>query len=71
MPADESGPKMITLALASRDGTVAVAVPYTGHSAILQPKAAKQALNLLRLHLLNDRGFDRRAVYATGYWRAR
>jgi NADPH-dependent ferric siderophore reductase len=25
----------------------------------------------LRLHLLDDRGFDRRAVYATGYWRAR
>jgi NADPH-dependent ferric siderophore reductase len=25
----------------------------------------------LRLHLLDDRGLDRRAVYATGYWRAR
>ncbi|MGD9526744.1 siderophore-interacting protein [Pseudonocardia sp.] len=25
----------------------------------------------LRLHLLGERGFDRRAVYATGYWRAR
>jgi NADPH-dependent ferric siderophore reductase len=25
----------------------------------------------LRRHLLDDRGFDRRAVYATGYWRAR
>lgn len=25
----------------------------------------------LRLHLIEDRGFDRRAVYATGYWRAR
>jgi NADPH-dependent ferric siderophore reductase len=25
----------------------------------------------LRTHLLNDRGLDRRAVYATGYWRAR
>ncbi len=25
----------------------------------------------LRKHLLDDRGFDRRRVYATGYWRAR
>jgi len=25
----------------------------------------------LRRHLIDDRGFDRRAVYATGYWRAR
>jgi NADPH-dependent ferric siderophore reductase len=25
----------------------------------------------LRRHLLDERGFDRRAVYATGYWRAR
>jgi NADPH-dependent ferric siderophore reductase len=25
----------------------------------------------LRKHLLDDRGLDRRAVYATGYWRAR
>ena len=25
----------------------------------------------LRKHLLDERGIDRRAVYATGYWRAR
>ncbi|MGQ0576896.1 MAG: siderophore-interacting protein [Pseudonocardia sp.] len=25
----------------------------------------------LRQHLIHERGFDRRAVYATGYWRAR
>jgi NADPH-dependent ferric siderophore reductase len=25
----------------------------------------------LRKHLLDDRGFDRRRVYATGYWRLR
>jgi len=25
----------------------------------------------LRRHLIDERGFDRRAVYATGYWRAR
>ncbi|MBP2370331.1 siderophore-interacting protein [Pseudonocardia parietis] len=29
------------------------------------------AVKELRAHLLNERGFDRRAVYATGYWRAR
>ncbi|MBC3190672.1 siderophore-interacting protein [Pseudonocardia sp. C8] len=29
------------------------------------------AVKELRGHLLSDRGFDRRAVYATGYWRAR
>jgi NADPH-dependent ferric siderophore reductase len=29
------------------------------------------AVKDLRQHLLNDRGFDRRLVYATGYWRAR
>ncbi|BBG00529.1 MULTISPECIES: siderophore-interacting protein [Pseudonocardia] len=29
------------------------------------------AVKELRGHLLTDRGFDRRAVYATGYWRAR
>jgi NADPH-dependent ferric siderophore reductase len=25
----------------------------------------------LRKHLLDERGLDRRRVYATGYWRAR
>ncbi|MEQ3554090.1 siderophore-interacting protein [Pseudonocardia nematodicida] len=29
------------------------------------------AVRELRTHLLSERGFDRRAVYATGYWRAR
>lgn len=29
------------------------------------------AVRDLRAHLLTDRGLDRRAVYATGYWRAR
>lgn len=29
------------------------------------------AVKELRAHLLGERGFDRRAVYATGYWRAR
>ena len=29
------------------------------------------AVKDLRSHLIDDRGLDRRAVYATGYWRAR
>jgi len=29
------------------------------------------AVKEIRAHLLGPRGFDRRAVYATGYWRAR
>ncbi|MFC5995155.1 siderophore-interacting protein [Pseudonocardia hispaniensis] len=29
------------------------------------------AVKELRTHLLGERGFERRAVYATGYWRAR
>jgi len=29
------------------------------------------AVKEIRTHLLGERGFDRRAVYATGYWRAR
>ena len=29
------------------------------------------AVKEIRAHLLGSRGFDRRAVYATGYWRAR
>lgn len=29
------------------------------------------AVRELRAHLLDERGLDRRAVYATGYWRAR
>lgn len=44
-------PPKISLALADRDGTMVRQTPYAGHSAILVPRAAKQALNLLRLKL--------------------
>ena len=47
-------PPRIALALATRDGITVKTVPYTGHSAILKPRAAKQALNMLRLELLKD-----------------
>ncbi|MBN8626634.1 MAG: CinA family nicotinamide mononucleotide deamidase-related protein [Planctomycetes bacterium] len=49
---DGSDPPRLTIALATRDGVQARTAPYTGHSAILKPRAAKQALNLLRLELL-------------------
>jgi hypothetical protein len=45
----------IALALADRRGTTVKTVPYTGHNAILRPRAAKQGLNLLRLKLLHTR----------------
>lgn len=44
-------PPKISLALADRDGTMMRQTPYAGHSAILVPRTAKQALNLLRLKL--------------------
>lgn len=47
-----AGPPKIAFALADRSGTIVKTTPYAGHSAILKPRAAKQALNLLRLQLL-------------------
>lgn len=45
-------PPEICFALAKRDGVIVRKTPYAGHSAILKSRAAKQALNLLRLELL-------------------
>jgi nicotinamide-nucleotide amidase len=47
-----AAPPEICFALAKRDGTIVRKTPYAGHSAILKSRAAKQALNLLRLELL-------------------
>lgn len=47
-----SEPPQICFALADRGRTIAKSTPYAGHSAILRPRAAKQALNMLRLSLL-------------------
>ncbi|MCE9606571.1 MAG: CinA family nicotinamide mononucleotide deamidase-related protein [Planctomycetia bacterium] len=49
--ADAPTPPKICFALADRNGTVVKPMPFAGHSAILVPRAAKQALNLLRLEL--------------------
>ena len=51
---ESNEPPRIALALATRDGVTVKTVPYTGHSAILKPRAAKQALNMLRLELLKE-----------------
>jgi nicotinamide-nucleotide amidase len=42
--------------LATTAGTLHKRAPFSGHPEILKPRAAKQALNFLRLHLLNDDG---------------
>jgi nicotinamide-nucleotide amidase len=47
-----AAPPEICFALASREGTTVRKTPYAGHSAILKSRAAKQALNLLRLELM-------------------
>jgi nicotinamide-nucleotide amidase len=49
-----SQPGNLQLALATRDKTLAVSTSFAGHPEILKPRAGKQALNLLRLHLLRS-----------------
>jgi NADPH-dependent ferric siderophore reductase len=51
------------------DAVRAAALPDGPGQAWLSGESA--CVRDLRRHLLDDRGFDRRAVYATGYWRAR
>lgn len=50
---EASRPKFLA-ALAGPDGTLTRRFTYLGHTAILKSRAAKQALNLLRLHLLGE-----------------
>ena len=55
LPGSDSSPtnkETIAVALAHDAGTLRREFPFTGHPEILKPRAAKQALNLLRLHLL-------------------
>ncbi|MEX2174709.1 MAG: CinA family nicotinamide mononucleotide deamidase-related protein [Pirellulaceae bacterium] len=42
----------LQMVLVDGDRIIRTALPYSGHPEILKPRAAKQALNLLRLHLL-------------------
>ena len=45
-------PGNIEIVLVTPEGTIRKPIPFAGHPEILKPRAAKQALNLLRLHLL-------------------
>jgi len=49
-------PERVFFAIATRKGVVIRSTPFAGHPAILKPRAAKQALNLLRLELLGEVG---------------
>jgi len=48
----EAAAGTLAIALVFHDETIAKEIPFGGHPEILKPRAAKQALNLLRLHLL-------------------
>jgi nicotinamide-nucleotide amidase len=52
--ADEELQGTLQMALASGENVRVKGVPLSGHPAIVRSRAAKQALNLLRLALLND-----------------
>jgi nicotinamide-nucleotide amidase len=47
-----TSPGNIVVILIDRDENIRKEFPFAGHPDILRPRAAKQALNLLRLHLL-------------------
>jgi nicotinamide-nucleotide amidase len=51
MPADSEIPRIV-FALAGAERTLTIEQSFTGHPEILVPRAAKQALNMLRLKLL-------------------
>ncbi|HEX5445845.1 MAG TPA: CinA family nicotinamide mononucleotide deamidase-related protein [Pirellulales bacterium] len=47
-----AAPERVHFALATSETVFVRSAPFAGHPAILKPRAAKQALDLLRLHLL-------------------
>lgn len=49
-----SEPQLYHFALASSDGVMTRSSPFAAHPAVLKPRAAKQALNLLRLQLIKQ-----------------
>jgi nicotinamide-nucleotide amidase len=51
-PTDAAAATEVPMALATAEGVIAKAASLAGHPSILKPRTAKQALNLLRLHLL-------------------
>jgi nicotinamide-nucleotide amidase len=55
-PSDAAGqpPGRVYFGLATRMGVIHRSTPFAGHPAILKSRAAKQALNMLRLELLGE-----------------
>ncbi|HEX7449150.1 MAG TPA: CinA family protein, partial [Pirellulales bacterium] len=51
-----AAPERVHFALATSETVFARSAPFAGHPAILKPRAAKQALNFLRLHLFPPTG---------------
>ncbi len=47
-------PERVHFGLATRAGVITRSTPFAGHPAILKSRAAKQALNMLRLELLGE-----------------
>lgn len=54
-PEDAGEPGLLHFALATAAGVQAKSSPHAGHPEILRPRAGKQALNLLRLELLENK----------------
>jgi nicotinamide-nucleotide amidase len=52
--AEGTPPGRVHFGLATRDGVVTRSTPFAGHPAILKSRAAKQALNMLRLELQGE-----------------
>jgi nicotinamide-nucleotide amidase len=48
---DASSPPLCHIALAAPDGTTTKPIPFAAHPDILKDRTAKDALNMLRLHL--------------------
>jgi nicotinamide-nucleotide amidase len=48
----DASSEILPIALAGRQSLDTVELPYTGHPDLLQTRAAKQAINFFRLHLL-------------------
>jgi nicotinamide-nucleotide amidase len=55
---DAEEPERVFFAIATRNGVAIRSSTFAGHPAILKPRAAKQALNFLRLELLGQVGAE-------------
>jgi hypothetical protein len=51
---DEKNPEPVHLALAHEGGAIVKSIPFAGHPAWIKIYIAKQALNLLRLSIMDS-----------------